>query len=152
MVIGPRRLALALLILLGCRGRTGATAPAGPPPSPVATASATAPASAAPPRVERDLLRYEDAPSAVTEPAVGGPPVELAPALEPPPPPPPARLVGFVWRAGTLCAALVLGQEEPDLLCPGEQARGHRLLAVDEERGARLALPGGDELELPAPR
>lgn len=143
---------LPLAVLLACRGRAAAPAAPGPEPS-RSPAAATPQATPAQPRLERDLLRYGDSEGSVApEPDVPA----LAPAQEaetpPPAPPPPARLVGFVRRPDRLCAALVLGSGEPDVLCPGEQARGHRLLAADEERGVRLTLPDGRELELPAPR
>lgn len=143
---------LPLAVLLACRGP--AAPPASPSPESSRPPAASAPqATPAEPRLERDLLRYGDGDGpAAPEPEVPA----LAPAQEveapPPAPPPPARLVGFVRRPGQLCAALVLGSGEPDVLCPGEQARGHRLLAADEERGVRLTLPDGRELELPAPR
>lgn len=141
---------LPLAVLLACRGRAAPPASPGPEPS-RSPAASTPQATPAQPRLERDLLRYGDG-SAATE--LEAP--ALAPAQEaeapPPAPPPPARLVGFVRRPDRLCAALVLGSGEPDVLCPGEQARGHRLLAADEERGVRLTLPDGRELELPAPR
>ena len=142
---------LPLAVLLACRGRAAPPAPPGPEPS-RSPAASTPQATPAEPRLERDLLRYGDGDASVApEPEVPA----LAPQeaeASPPAPPPPARLVGFVRRPDRLCAALVLGSGEPEVLCPGEQARGHRLLAADEERGVRLTLPDGSELELPAPR
>lgn len=146
--------ALALVALVACQDRP---APARAPQAPAAvrpTASPGGPPSpSSAPRVERDLLRYGDEPSASPVPALEAPASPLG--LEPEAPvatPPPLRLVGFVRRPGRLCAAVVLGLDGLSVLCPGESAAGHRLLAADEERGVRLGLPDGGERELPAPR
>lgn len=158
MVTG-RQAAVALLLaaLVACRDRPG---PAQAPRAPAVAAAArptasprTSPSPAVAPQVERDLLRYDDEPSAAAAPAVEEPgsPAGFE-AQAPVATPPLLRLVGFVRRPGRLCAALVLGPDGPSVLCPGDAAAGHRLLAADEERGVRLALPDGGERELPAPR
>lgn len=147
---------LSVAVLLACRPRPApVAAPSPEPPGPPTAAGPMARASPAPPQVERDLLRYGDGPATDLPEADAGEPAafDLAPPPEAPPPPPPAaRLVGFVWRGERLCAALVLASGEPEVLCPGDELRGHRLLAADEERGVRLTLPDGRALDLPAPR
>lgn len=104
------------------------------------------------PRVTRDLLRYED-------PQASALPPERVPApvySSAPPPvlvPPAQRLVGFVRRRGSLCAALVLpGNPTVVTLAAGETSANYAVLAVDEEQGVRLRTPEGNELLLPPPR
>jgi hypothetical protein len=60
----------------------------------------------------------------------------------------PVRLVGFVRRAGTLRAVLVVAGEL-GLVEVGGALSGFTLLAADEESGVRLRDPGGSELVLP---
>lgn len=148
---------LSVAVLLACRARPVPAAAPSPEPLGLPTGAApVAQASPVPPQVERDLLRYGDSPATDLPEADAGEPVvfDLASPSEAPPPtpPPPARLVGFVRRGERLCAALVLASGEPEVLCPGDELGGHRLLAADEERGVRLTLPDGRALDLPAPR
>ena len=100
------------------------------------------------PRLTRDLLRYAEPSPA---PVVAAPPPRVR--LEPeaaPATPPPARLLGFVRRSGSLNAALLLpGNATVVTLVPGESDAGYTLVAVDEEQGALVRLPDGNEVWLP---
>lgn len=158
MVTGRQAaVALVLAALVACQDRPAPAQAPRAPEAPVAarpTASPrTSPLPAPAPQVERDLLRYGEEPSAAAAPVAEEPGSSAGFEAEAPvATPPPLRLVGFVRRPGRLCAALVLGPDGLSVLCPGDSAAGHRLLAADEERGVRLALPDGGERELPAPR
>lgn len=127
--------------------------PSPAPARPAASPHAPGPLATAVPRVERDLLRYGGEAAASPPPMGENPPraLEPEPAL-PAASPAPVRLVGFVRQAGRLCASVVLGPEGLNVLCPDERVAGHLLVAVDEERGVRLVLPDGSQLDLPAPR
>jgi hypothetical protein len=122
-------------------------APTSASPKPTPT-----PAATAAPRVTRDLLRYEEL-QAVNVPSARVPP-PIHPTAPPPVLVPPAqRLVGFVRRRGTLCAALVLpGNATVVALAAGESSANYSVLEVDEELGVRLRTPEGNELLLPPPR
>ena len=104
------------------------------------------------PRVTRDLLRYETPQPVPTE--LPARTRAQVPAALPTPilVPPAQRLVGFVRRRGSLCAALLLpGNDTVVTLAAGESDAGYTLLSVDEEQGAHLRSPDGSELLLPAP-
>lgn len=67
-----------------------------------------------------------------------------------PPAPAPVRLVGLVYEGGRLKAALAIAGAV-HVLAPGEEAAGYLLLSLDDEQGARLRGPGGNELVVQQP-
>jgi hypothetical protein len=98
----------------------------------------------------RDPFRYADERTAgespprplnpVAPPSVGSSPSPAASAN-------PLRFIGLVRTGRTLKAALSMWGETV-VLGEGEEARGYRVLSVDEESGVRLKQPDGSELSL----
>jgi len=147
---------LAAALALGATAWGVLRAPSARPPAPVPISSANADPLPQSKRSEtaasltRDLLRYQIDP----EPRPVVPSADRAPLPEPPAPvslPPAERLVGFVRRGGQLLAALSLPSGETVVWGLGPQAAGYNVLAIDEERVARLRRPDGTEVTLAAP-
>ena len=95
----------------------------------------------------RDLFRFGDSPTPATrfvETPVA-PAVVTAAATTAPPQR--VRLVGFVQAQGRLKAALAI-ESGIDVGGPGEEVRGFRVIALDEDAArVRLRTPEGDEIE-----
>jgi hypothetical protein len=102
-----------------------------------------------PPPPARDIFRYAEPPAPAFEPGPGGAEVrDRAPDAPPAPPPFPLRLVGLVWRAGRLHAAVatVTGVV---VVAPGDVVEGYTVLAIDEDAGLRLRAPDGCHRTIP---
>ena len=100
--------------------------------------------SAAPPGI-RDVFRFADEPL----PAAHGEPTAARVDGERAAAPAGPRLVGLVWRAGRLMAALFV-DGEVELAGPGDSAAGVTVLAVGEE-GVRVRRADGSEQTLALP-
>lgn len=117
------------------------------PATPRAPAPAATPVAAEPAAVAwRDLFTYADgpAPRSVVDPALA-PTVDAPPApLLTPTPEPPVRWVGFVRRGAELRAALA-DHGVVVVVGVGDSVDGRRVVAIDEDRGARLRAADGRE-------
>jgi hypothetical protein len=148
-IAGAAVLAVALGIVLGrWVGPGRSSPPVEPPPRrpPPAASRNPEPAAAWP---ARDPFRYVEqrAPAPAT-PRVRLPTTPLrVPAAEPSASASPLRLIGLVRQGDRLKAALSLWGETI-VLGAGEEARGYKVLSVDEERGVSLKGPDGSELTL----
>ena len=94
----------------------------------------------------RDPFRYAD------ERRQGAAPAPPPTATAPPPVPvasaDPLRLIGLVRKGGTVKAAVSMWGETM-VMGVGEEARGYKVLSIDDEGGVRLRGPDGSELTLP---
>jgi len=120
--------------------------PERPPVPRLAPAPAVEAAPASIPPLKRDPFRFGDerVPTTLSDrpAAPEGPPATLAPT------PPALRLSGLMRRGGRLLAVLAV-PEGLLVLGEGEEADGYRVLAIDEEAGARVRTPSGEEVSLP---
>jgi len=143
---------LLALLLLRASGPAPASRAVEPPPSRPPAAAPVVPETGMP-WPDRNPFRYADEGGGRVSPA---PPLaSIPPPLQPVPAPAasasPLRLIGLVRKGGAVKAALSLWGETV-VLGVGEEARGYRLLSVDEESGARLRSPDGTEVRLaPSP-
>jgi hypothetical protein len=134
----------ALLAVAWARGGGGAGAPSLPSRANASPAHPPLASEDRSPAADPNRNPFEYAPQerpkapALTEPR------ERRPAPPPTVSAPPVVLVGLVHRGPDLLAAVsILG--EVVVLAPGESSSGYTLVAVDEDLGARLRGPSGDE-------
>lgn len=145
LLLGGALLGAFVVALSQGAGSPTAALPRVEPPPTQAPRAAPAPV----PEMRRNPFEFAGEPAAHADEAPASLSAEpvLAPAT---PAPAPARLVGFVFQAGRLRAALVFGGETY-LLGLGEEAAGYTLLSADESAGVRLRTPAGNELALAVP-
>jgi hypothetical protein len=106
---------------------------------------------APPPPLTRDPFRYADEPAARVEPPMQSARRSSEPLATPVPPAPERiRLSGFVRRGKELKAVLWIAGTTL-VAAAGESAEGYRVISIDEDAGARVRAPSGEELLLRPP-
>jgi hypothetical protein len=95
----------------------------------------------------RDLFRFGDSQSPMTRPALAPTASAVVPAAAATAPPLRVRLIGFV-RTQRRLKAVVAVEGAINVLGPGEEASGFRVLDLDEDAArVRLRTPEGDEMQ-----
>ncbi|HEY2941537.1 MAG TPA: hypothetical protein VGN09_03795 [Vicinamibacteria bacterium] len=142
--LGVLAVALAVLLLRepgpGASARPAEEAPPRPPAAPVRAGDPDVPWPA------RDPFRYAEERRQGT--ASAPPPIATARPPTPAASTDPLRLVGFVRKGGAVKAVVSIWGETM-VMGVGEEARGYKVLSIDEEGGVRLRGPDGAELTLP---